>query len=653
MFYPKLAAGNIRKNRGIYIPFIAASSVTFAMYYIICSLSRNEGLLNLSFGAAAVTSVLNFGSYVVAVFAVIFLFYTNSFLIKRRRKEFAIYNILGMEKKHLSIVMTFEMLFALLLIFLTGAPLGILLDKLMYLILANILSIEITLGFYISFASLASAAVLFAGIFLLILLNSIRSVHTSKPIELLRSSSSGEKEPKANWVVALLGLVCLVSGYAIALAVKDPIQALMLFFVAVILVIIGTYALFSSVSVVVLKLLRKNKRYYYKTKHFISISGMIYRMKQNAVGIGNICILSTMVLVTVSSTLSLVAGLNDIVETQCPYDIMAECSSSDSSDREGSDRIVSESLEQSGMEITDSVKYSYAYFSQRAEDGGDPSKTFDYILWLLPLDDYNRLTNQSFSLDDGEILLFANNTEDLSETFDIFENSYHIREIIDEYLPQMNGFDMSNQWVSVRLAVLKDEDEIFEILERYNDSQEQTHSMHTVYGFDFSGTDELKESFRGSLNYSLSSGGVDYTVDSKAESRRGALIIYGGLLFIGVFLGTLFLIATAVIMYYKQISEGFEDRRRFEIMQKVGLSRTQVKKSINSQILTVFFLPLGVACVHLAFAFPIIRRILSVMYLTNTRLYALCTVGCVLAFALIYAAIYLLTARSYYKIVKR
>lgn len=359
LFYPKLAAGNIKKNGKTYIPYIFTSILTVAMFYIIRSLSLNEGISSLV-GADSIAVTLSLGSWIVGIFAVVFLFYTNSFLMKQRKKELGLYSILGMEKKHIAKVIGLETVYIVIISFALGLGLGILLDKAMYLIILRIMDADAALGFYVSKRAALSAVALFSAIFLLIYLNSLRQIHFSKPIELLRSRSCGEKEPKAKWIIALLGLACLGGGYYLSVTTQNPVSAIMLFFLAVVLVIIGTYLVFTAGSIVFLKLLRKNKRYYYKTRHFISVSGMIYRMKQNAVGLANICILSTMVLVMISSTVSMQIGMEDIINHRYPFDIMIYTDADENNRTE--DTAIKE-IDKSGLTIKKQISYRYVNFS--------------------------------------------------------------------------------------------------------------------------------------------------------------------------------------------------------------------------------------------------------------------------------------------------
>lgn len=656
VFYPKLAANNIKKNSKTYIPYILTCIFTAAMYYIIHSLSNNEGISTL-IGSDTISITLGLGNNITAIFAIIFLFYTNSFLIKRRKKEFGLFNILGMEKKHLLRVIGYETLYIALISLTLGIAIGILLDKLMYLSVLKLMGVEISLGFYISWSSILSTIILFSIIFFIIFINSLRQVHLSNPIELLRSSNFGEKEPKTKWAMAILGFVCLGLGYYIALTTKNPVAAISLFFVAVILVIVGTYLVFTAGSIAFLKVLRKNKNYYYNVKHFTSVAGMIYRMKQNAVGLANICILSTMVLVMISSTSSMMMGMEDIINERYPYDISIY---SDGSDTNKNNLLVEE-IENSisSEKVEKEVAYSYLNFAGiKDKDKFITNRDSNSVvvnninnLIFITLEDYNKVASESKVLEDGEVLLYSNRDKYEYDTINVFDKSYKIVERVDDFLG--NGIISANV-ASSQFIVVKDMGELDYLYRAQKDTfGENASEIEFMYGIDLKVDDNEKEVIYNNIIDTLNNKGFDFIGETKAGSRSSFLSLYGGLFFIGIFLGALFIMATILIIYYKQISEGYDDKERFEIMQKVGMSNEEVQGAIRSQVLTVFFLPLITAGIHISFAFPFILKILSMLNLTNTKLFILCTVVSFIIFTLIYSIIYILTARVYYKIVRR
>lgn len=643
----------------MYIPFVLSCILTIMMYYMVSSLSMNPNMMNM-IGGDVMQQILSLGIYVITVFAVIFLFYTNSFLIKRRKREFGLFNILGMEKKHLSIVIALESMIVFLVSMVLGIGIGILLDKAFYLLIAKMLNASIALGFYISYQSIVNSIILFLIIFVLMYLFSLIQINLSNPIELLHGDQHGEKEPKTKWLLALIGLICLGTGYYMSVSIQDPVTAFAFFMVAVILVVIGTYMLFTAGSIVILKLLRKNKRYYYKTNHFISVSNMIYRMKQNAVGLGNICILSTMVLVMLSTTISLWVGMNDIIETRFPRDITVSINSVDSNQALYTIDDMNNAIEQAGIQTEDELVYrtlSVSAFNQgnTYTFGNENASLQDIsnvvVLYFITLDDYNRTEGTNVSLAPDEVLVFPSGKQFDHKTIDIASNTFKVKGILDSIKADSN---YSANLQNSMFVVVDSMDTLFMI----DDLQKQAYGdnasyIHTSYDFNLSkseemsvkeATDALIANYPGDTTYMM--------VDTQEGNYEDLLSLYASFLFIGIFLSFLFIMATVLIMYYKQITEGYEDKKRFEIMQKVGLDKREVKKTINSQVLTVFFLPLVVAAIHIVFAFPMIEKMLRLLYLDNTNLYIMTTVICFGVFALVYVLIYFLTSKVYYGIVR-
>lgn len=626
---------------------------------MVSSLSMNPNMIEIV-GGDIMQQILSLGIYVITVFAVIFLFYTNSFLIKRRKREFGLFNILGMEKKHLSVVIALESMIVFLVSMVLGIGIGILLDKAFYLLIAKMLNASITLGFYISYQSIVNSIILFFIIFLLMYVFSLIQINLSNPIELLHGDQHGEKEPKTKWLLAIIGLICLGTGYYMSVSIQDPVTAFVFFMVAVILVVIGTYMLFTAGSIVILKLLRKNKRYYYKTNHFISVSNMIYRMKQNAVGLGNICILSTMVLVMLSTTISLWVGMNDIIETRFPRDITVSINSVDSNQALYTIDDMNNAIEQAGIQTDDELVYRTLSVSAINKGntytfGNENASLQDIsnvvVLYFITLDDYNRTEGTNVNLAPDEVLVFPSGKQFDHKTIDIASNTFKVKGILNSIKADSN---YSANLQNSMFVVVDSMDTLFMI----DDLQKQAYGdnasyIHTSYDFNLSkseemsvkeATDALIANYPGDTTYMM--------VDTQEGNHEDLLSLYASFLFIGIFLSFLFIMATVLIMYYKQITEGYEDKKRFEIMQKVGLDKREVKKTINSQVLTVFFLPLVVAAIHIVFAFPMIEKMLRLLYLDNTNLYIMTTVICFGVFALVYVLIYFLTSKVYYGIVR-
>ena len=679
--YPSMAFTNIKSNGKTYIPYMISCILTISLFYIVCSLADNENLANL-WGGDIIQTYMGMGQVIVSIFAFIFLFYINSFLVKRRRSEFGLYNILGMEKRHISKVITLETVYTYIIVMVIGILFGVLLDKFMFLILSKLFDSGVPLGFYISKSAMAKCFALFGAVFLLILLSSIRQIYKAKPVELLRSDNTGEREPKAKWLLAVIGVICLGSGYYIAVTTENPVAAFSMFFGAVILVIIGTYLVFTAGSIALLKLLRKNKGYYYKTKHFISVSSMMYRMKRNAVGLANICILSTMVLVMISTTLSMYLGSNESLRSRYPGEFNINSVYNDPMN----DKVVNildKVLRDEGLYKEDEISYrdlsvsavyeeENNYFSTDTDKYGGLSAFEAYnslsTLVFVPLDDYNRCMNAHETLEsEDDVLIYSNRAQLNTDTIKVFDDSFHI-------VKRLNGFMKSGSLAANvsngHFIVVKDisiiEKLFDENIKAYGEAAAyiQFQYMTNISGDEEANRDAIVRAYdqvrdeaskltTGDMAGEAEDTGFSGSIECRSIEAQTFGLAFSGLFFIGVFLALLFIMATVLIMYYKQLTEGYEDKERFEIMQNVGMSHIEVKKAINSQILTVFFLPLITAGVHVGFAFPFIFRILTLMNLFNLKLFTMCTVGCFLVFALFYVIVYALTSKLYYKIVKK
>lgn len=664
-FYFRLALTNIKKHARSYVPYIITCVITIAMFYIIKSLAFN---LDKNLSSISAATSMSLGSIVVAIFAIIFLFYTNSFLLKKRKKEFGLYNILGMEKKHMSALIATESLIVSVISLVLGLIIGIALDKLIFMIVIKLLDGQSPLGFTIIPEAILHTVVLFCIIFAAILLNSVRIVYTTKTIDLLHGSNAGEKEPKTKWLLAILGVLCLCGGYTISIISKNPVSAIDLLFVAIVLVVIGTYFIFVAGITALLKLLRKNKGFYYKTSHFISVSGMIYRMKQNAVGLANICVLSTMVLVMVSTTSSLVIGMQDTINTISPYDYSISVADGKTNQQIKDD--IKNTAADNNLKITKFVDYQYLeinadlkYNNITASDYSTGSEN-PVGLIIVNQQDYNMLTNSNVRLSDDQVMMFYPNSFPYSD-LTIFDQRYKVKESrkISDFIPGKNsiGYSIYDSYG----IVVKDKSQLQQISKYYNsfyknsETNEYNEPNCCFYECNFNVDADLKKQLEFNeiiKNSELYQG--SYYHDSISSTFKSEILqvfrdTYSSLFFLGIFLSILFIMATILIIYYKQISESYDDKERYEIMQNVGMSHTEVKKTIRSQVLTVFFLPLIMAGVHVAFAFPIMSGVLSLLGLMNVTLYITCTVICFLVFALMYGIIFAVTSRLYYKTVNK
>lgn len=659
--YTKLAITNIKNNRQFYFPYLLTGIITVAMFYIMCALESNPGIQSMP-GAKDLGLILRLGIGVIGIFAVIFLFYTNSFIIKRRKKELGIYNILGMEKRHIAKILSKEAFFTAIIAIGGGLVTGVLFHKLACMLLYRMIGFNGGITFSFSKKGVMITAILFAIVYLLTYIYDLFQVQLANPIELLQSGNKGEREPKTKAIMAVLGVLCLGTGYFIAITTKNPIKALTLFFVAVILVIIGTYLLFTAGSIALLKILRRNKGYYYQTKHFTSVSGMIYRMKQNAVGLANICILSTMVLVAVSTTVSLYVGIEDIMKERYPNEINISAYYDTGAPAEDSIApIVEKSVKESGRKIRHEEDYLELYFAaikdqgqysldkEKVKTAGDRVSGFV----VLTREDCKKKYNEEIpELAENEVALFTIKKTDM-DTLVLENRSYHVKEI--KQFQNTEDFetiaDIMDEYYYVIVNDVQDMERLWQLQKEIY--QENSSSISRQVRLDIDGDSEQKKECFENIKTALGpeQAKARILIDSRQSNLDEFYQIYGGFLFLGLFLGILFLMITVLIIFYKQISEGYDDKERFSIMEKVGMSNNEVKATIRSQVRTVFFLPILMAAVHVGMAFPMIKRLLSLFGLSNTALFAGCMAGTILVFALIYLLVFLKTSKTYYKIV--
>ena len=662
--YPRLAATNLKKNRRFYLPYLLACIVIVALFCIMLTLASDPYLGQMQHGGS-VSQVLGFGVLIMALFSAIILFYTNSTFTKQRKREFAIYNILGMEKRHISYVLFWESLYTAAMALFFGLVAAGVFSKLLQLVLVRLIGGEATFGLNISLMSIGYTAVFFGALFLLLLLNTIRIIHLSNPVQLLRAGSEGEREPRSKWILALLGAVCLAAGYIISLRTNAALYAIQYFFPAVILVIIGTYLTFIALSIVVLKALRKNRRYYYKTSHFATVSGLIYRMSRNAAGLASICILSTMVLVTVSTTVSLYKGVDAYAAVRWPQDmtltLMTDTQTNTVPDVAPVLQVVDDAMTRSGLTQSNVHGYRTVRFSTlRSGDALDQftgSGVDAYTVMVLDTEGYAGLTGEQVTLAPGDALAWTDG-KPFGDTVTICGRAFRLRQL--DSFPLDSGSSIMG--LHTLYLVVPDLDSVLELRAQQNAYASEhggTRSMlNYTYQFDLSGTDdEQLDALHTLLSdpafaSAAEAANVQYTTDMRADGYPTLRSMYGGFLFLGFFLGFVFLFATVLIIYYKQVSEGYDDRGRFRIMQQVGMTPKEVKATIRTQVLLMFFLPLVTAAIHIAFAFPLIKQIVFAFGLQNVHLFLLCTLGTFGVFALLYTFVYLLTARTYYRIVR-
>ncbi|BDZ77857.1 ABC transporter permease [Claveliimonas bilis] len=642
--YSRLAVSNIKNNRKTYVPFILTSILTVMMYYIIDALAGNKSIEIVN-----VITVLRMGCGVMVVFSVIFLFYTNSFLIKRRKKEIAVYNILGMGKGHIGKMLTVETLIVGGISIAGGIAGGMAFGKLMHLLLIRIIHYDVGMEFHISVQSVFDTVILFAFIFFLTWFYNLFQIRLANPIELLRGGSAGEKEPKTKVILALIGVVTMAAGYYLAVSTKNPLEAINTFFVAVILVIIGTYALFLAGSIALLKLLRKRKKFYYKSNHFVSVSGMIYRMKQNAVGLANICILSTIVLVMISSTVSLYVGVDDVMAYRYPNDYQMTLYEASQEKIDKANKLIEEELDRGGLkkEGETACHYGTAVLISQGGNKFTTSENGTYSprdlteLYVIPQEDYQKLENTSTSLKENEVIIYTTAENYGRDSIQIDGRKFQVTEELDDFVLE----EKNQSRVAPGMYMIVANDEVAMQLDSLKSG------LRYDIDFDMTGSDEEKAVVEEKIADRITEELPGTYFTSRQAGTESFFGFYGCLFFIGMYLGFMFLVATVLIIYYKQISEGLDDRERYVIMQKVGMDKREIRRAIRSQILIVFFLPLLFSILHIMVAFNVITKLLGIFGLFNTGLFVLCTVVTVLIFAAFYIIVFAITAREYYKIV--
>lgn len=669
-FYPRLAWSGMRKNSKLYLPYTIACIGMTAMFYILMHLAYSPALELLS-SSGEVSTILRLGSFVIGVFSLLFLFYTNSFLVRRRYKEFGLYNVLGMNKGNISRVLAWEALINALISLVGGLFLGIALSKLAELGLVNIMGGKTDLNLRVSVNALEFTTLFYCGIFLLIYLNSLIKIRRSSASELVKSENFGEKPPRANWLFGLAGIVILAAAYYIAVSIKTPLTALSLFFIAVIMVIVATYLIFIAGSVWICRLLQKNKRYYYKKNHFVSVSSMVYRMKRNGAGLASICILATMVLVMISSTTCLYFGAEDALRDRYPRDISISASYSglDSMTDENISALRGEiSAAVGGAETENILDYRCASLVGSLENGildlseasiySTAMTTYDYVaeVYIVPLADYNAIGGTNESLSSDEAVIYAYRMDYTDKTFAVDDLvSFRVKKVLDSF-PIADGSAMASVAPTVFVIVPDFADTVAKLGGAVSSSGDEPASLSWNYAFDTPVSDEEETAMCERIGERLSEcsetgGYLYYSRESLAANRADFYGMFGGLFFLGIMLSIAFICAAVLIIYYKQISEGYEDRRRFEIMQNVGMTKKEIRSSINSQLLTVFFLPLIFAGLHLGFAFPFIHKLLMLFNLSNLPLLIGTTAISFGVFALLYAVVFRVTSNAYYNIV--
>ncbi|MBU3099446.1 MULTISPECIES: FtsX-like permease family protein [Clostridium] len=654
-FYFKFAKTNLKKNSKTYLPYILACISAIIIFYTMDCIVLNEGLDKIRH-AERLKMILKFAVKVIGLFSIVFLFYTNSFLIKRRKKEIGLYNVLGMEKKHIAKVLSIETVIVAAISLVLGILGGIIVGKLIFLILINLMKLDITISssFSISVPAITQTIELFSIIFVAILIGNLLQVKLTNPIELLKGGQKGEKEPKTSWILAISGVIELAVGYGLAINLESPLKAFVIFFIAVILVIVGTYSTFTAGSIAFLKTLKKNKKFFYKTKNFVSVSGMIYRMKQNAVGLANICILSTAVLLTISTTVALYAGQESSLKITYPLDVAITIRNTTAKEKDSVSNMIKEEAAKSNVTLKNQVEFDNKELMASQNENSfkiakaDVSVMSDIkSIKIYTLGDYNKMEGKAVALKDNEVLIFSVGKEFNYDSIVLNDKKFKVKDKLNKIKIANKN---KNNIIDEYRIVVKDMNTLKDTYEEKNVKELETADDSIAFNIDGNKKDIIKfcDSLKSHVNAMKNS-----NFQSIYTDREDFYILNGGFIFIGCFLGLLFTMGTVLIIYYKQISEGYDDSERFKIMQKVGMSKKEVKNTINKQILMVFFLPLAVAAIHIAVAFNVVSKILSLFGLYSNSTLILAIAGTVVIFAVLYAVVYGLTAKTYYKIVQQ
>lgn len=656
----KLAISNLIKNRKLYYPFALAVLLAVTISYLFYSLTFNPKMVEMR-GGSSIQFTLQLGLIVVTLASAIIVLYANSFVMKNRSKELGIYGMLGLEKRHL-ISMTFKELLIFGLVTVTaGIGIGALFDNLIFALLLKLSKMKVELVATFQWSVVLSILIVFGLIFLVIVfLNAIRIIRMDA-LQLSREKAKGEKKGRFLVFQTILGLLSLGSGYYLAQSVTNALLAISTFFLAVILVILGTYLLFNAGITVFLKMLKKNKKYYYKPNNLISVSNLIFRMKKNAVGLATIAILSTMVLVTMSAATSIYNGSENIKKLLYPHDMSI---SGQNVEVEELDQLLTQYAKENNLTISTKDVLSYASFGLSSQDStklttfekGQNSVMPKTVFLVFDQKDYEKMTGQKLNLTNNEVGLFAKN-ESLKgqKAFSLNNQNYTIKqEIQQDFLRD----HVANQYVLLisdynYLVVSNLQD----FLDKYQDSAIYT-QLYGGMDVTASKEEQLKlsddfDAYVNNFSHNLKNeNGMVYGANIASESTVEMNALFGGVLFIGIFLSIIFMVGTVLVIYYKQISEGYEDRERFVILQKVGLDQKQIKQTINKQVLTVFFLPLAFAFLHLAFAYHMLSLILKVVGVVDSAMMLSVTLSICGIFALVYVLIFMITSRSYRKIIQ-
>lgn len=654
----KLALSNLIKNRKLYYPFALATCLSIAISYIFFSLTFNPNLIKMT-GASAISMVLSLGMVIVSITTSIIVFYANSFVFKNRSKELGLYSVLGLNKFHLFVMVVIELLVFGLVTLILGLGIGLLFDQLIYALLLKIIAMKVVLASTFQPAVVIAVAVFYAFVFFCLMISNGLRLRKLDALQLVKEKNSGEKKSRFLFLQTVLGLASLAYGYFLALGVTNPLSAIFTFFVAVLFVILGTYLLFNAGTTVFLQFLKKRNSYYYQPNNMISVSNLIFRMKKNAVGLATIAILSTMVLVTLSGGANIYAGGDYMQKAMFPHDFSIQGKGVTG---EQMDQVLTEFVNEQQLPVTKKVIYPYYTMGVKNRVGNqldifDANQKFvtpnTYILAVSEAD-YQSMTGKTLNLGDDEVALYQQGVKlDSKQDLQLAGQTFKIKEVLKEDFIFGNLPDQMNMIIPEKIyMVLKNPSQVFSaLMDKYAVNLDYYGGLNTKLS-----TEEqrnLRDAYQEKLYLFKQTLPENQAVNGSATAfdKQEIKGMLGGMFFIGIFLSIVFMLGTILIIYYKQISEGYEDRDRFVILQKVGLDEKQIRQTIRKQILIVFFLPLAFAFIHLTFAYHMLSLILSALGVLNSVLMLAVTLGVCAIFFISYVIVFMITSRSYRTIV--
>lgn len=663
--YRRLAIQNIKNNKSLYIPYIITSSITIFMFYIFLAIQNSPDVLS-SRGGESIRAVLALGTVIVVIFSVIFLIYTNQFLVRNRNKELGLLNMLGADKKGITKIMVYESIILTIINLLLGILSSLVFSTLIFLLIGKFLSLEITQYIYIDFKSILITIGVFLVIFLIVLMGNIVRAKKLKPLDLLKDSEKGEKEPKASILLTIIGILCMVTGYVLAQRITNIIEALSVFFIAVVLVIIGTYLLFTTVSIAILKILKKNKKIYYKSKNMTFISTMLFRMKQNAVSLANICIISTMVLVMLVSTTSLIASGNYIIDLYYPSDIAISYidvnKDIEKDIKETLDKNLNKEIKISDYNVITNMGIGTKKISDSKYEIMDAGMNIDLmksgkLFSIYSEKDYNKITGENIKLSDDEILLHQNQGDDL-EKLSINNIDFKVKENLDDI--DKHFIDAESMTFSAGTIIAKDWNSIYDKIINSNKNLEEFINKQTYTYFNVAGDEKTIENYTQNtvieLNEKYGENEDGFNVlrlENKVQGGDGIVAMHTGIYLVTILLSTIFLVAMVMIIYYKQLSEGIEDAKNINILKKIGMSDKDVRKQVGKQTRTIFFMPLLISIIHLIGATKLIYLILKVIGIANIGVFIKAELVTVLVYIVFYLLVYKISSNAYYNIINR